>query len=231
MARRTTDGSSAPAVSDAAERYLEAIFYIEGEGETPRAARLAEWLDVSAPTIAAGVARLSRDGLIRTGPGRALELTPAGRDVAAGIVRRHRIAERWLTDVLKLDWLRADVEASRLAHAMSMDVADRLHVLIGRPATCPHGNAIPGVRGKRPPQRELASVPVGRRARLRRVSEVAEHEAPELLRFLAENGFTLGGRVDVAAADPGAGTITVRVAGRAVALSTEVARKIWVDAK
>lgn len=219
-----------PGVSDAAERYLEAIFYIEGEGEAVRAARLADWLGVSPPTIAAGIGRLVRDGLIRLGPGRTLELTKAGRAHAAGIVRRHRIAERWLTDVLGFDWLRADVEASRLEHAMSAEVADRLHELIGRPATCPHGNTIPGTDAKRGPEQELGRLAPGRSARLRRISEVAEREAPELLRFLADSGFTLGGRIQMVEASPGAGTVTVRVGGRRVSMSTEVARKIWVDA-
>lgn len=231
MPRRISPSpAGGPDVSNAVERYLEAIFYIDGEGEVVRASRLADWLGVSQPTVAAGIGRLVRDGLIRSGPGRALQLTAAGRAVAAAIVRRHRIAERWLTDVLRFDWLVADREASRLEHGMSMEVADRLHALIGRPSTCPHGNSIPGVGAKPRRERELAKLAPGEVAHLRRVSEVAEREAPDLLGFLSESGFTLGGKVEMVEASPGAGTVTVRVSGRRVSMSSEVARRIWVDA-
>jgi len=218
-------------VSEAASRYLEAIFYIEGEGETARPARLAEWLGVAQPTITAGLARLTRDGLIRMGPGRAVQFTPEGRRAAETIVRKHRIAERWLTDMLHLDWLEADIEASRLEHAMSVDLAERLYTLIGKPETCPHGNAIPGVaQTRRRAQRALASLQPGDTARLRRISEVAEHEAPDLLRFLSRSGFSLGGEIELIDASAGAGTVTVRVSGGSVSMSSEVAKKIWVDA-
>ena len=228
MPKRTRTGGEA-AISEAASRYLEAMFYIEGEGETPRPARLAEWLGVAQPTITSGLARLTRDGLVPMAAGRALQFTPEGRRVAETIVRKHRIAERWLTDMLKLDWLEADVEASRLEHALSTDVAERLYDLIGRPQTCPHGNAIPGVaQSRRRAERMLASLRPGEGARLRRISEVAEHEAPDLLRFLSQHGFTLGGTIEMLDTSPGAGTVTVHVSGGKVAMSTEVARKIWV---
>ena len=217
-------------VSDTVGGYLEAIFYIDAEGETVRASRVAEWLGVSQPTTAAAIQRMVRDGMVKVGAERELELTKKGRDFAASLVRRHRIAERWCVDVLKFDWLQADIEAGRLAHGMSAAVADRVHELLGKPATCPHGNSIPGVRAERPPERELASVQPGQAARLRRISEVAEHEAPDLLRFLGESGFTLNGRIEVLDASRGAGTRTVRVGGHRVSMSMTVARRIWVEA-
>ena len=110
-----------------------------------------------------------------------------------------------------------------------MDVANRLHALLGKPATCPHGNPIPGVNAERRPERMLATLRAGEHARLQRVSEVAEHDAPDLLRFLTEHGFTLGGRIEMLEASRGADTVTVKVAGRRVSLSNEVARKIWVE--
>jgi DtxR family Mn-dependent transcriptional regulator len=226
---KTADDAGAD-VSGTVGRYLEAIFYIDGEGEVVRASRLAEWLGVSQPTTGAAIQRMVRDGLLKMGPARELQLTKKGRQVAAGIVRRHRIAERWLADVLKFDWLQADIEASRLEHGMSMEVADRLHTLIGKPATCPHGNPIPGVVAERRPERMLAGLGPGESARLVRVSEVAEHDAPELLRFLTEHRFTLNGRVEMIEASRGAGTVTVAVGGRRVSMSNEVARRIWVAA-
>ncbi len=217
--------------SETIARYLEAIFYIDGEGEVVRAARLAEWLGVSQPTVAAALRRMARDGLIESSPSKELSLTTKGQRAAAAIVRKHRIAERWLVDALGFDWLTADEEASRLEHGLSLQVADRLHEMIGRPRTCPHGNQIPGAPtdGKR--ERALATLKVGERAPLRRISEVAEHEVPDLLRFLGENGFSLGGMVEVVEASRGAGTLTVRVRDDSrVSMSTEVARKIWVEA-
>ncbi|MFY9615887.1 MAG: metal-dependent transcriptional regulator [Candidatus Dormiibacterota bacterium] len=210
-------------------RYLEAIYYMEAEGETVRASRLADWLAVSQPTTSATLHRMVRDRLVRISPGKVVTLTAQGRDEAARIVRRHRIAERWLTDVIGLDWLQADEEAGRLEHALSDDVADRLHKLIGEPATCPHGNPIPGARGKAPRERALSKLEPGQRSRIRRVSEVAEREAPELLRFLDQSGLVLGAEVEAVAKSKGAGTQTVRAGGREVAMSMEVADKIWVE--
>jgi DtxR family Mn-dependent transcriptional regulator len=217
-------------LSEAIERYLEAIFYIDAEGMPVRGAHLAEWLSVAQPTAAAALQRMVKAGLVQFSPTKDVLLTPRGREQASGIVRRHRIAERWLTDVLKFDWLAADQEASRLEHALSDAVADRIFELIGRPTTCPHGNPIPGVDGARRPERALSSLGPGERARLVRISEVAEHEAPDLLSFLGENGFTLGGEMEVMDVSRGAGTVTVTVKDRPVAMSLEVAQKIWVDA-
>jgi DtxR family Mn-dependent transcriptional regulator len=232
---KATQAAAAPAeesrLSEAIERYLEAIFYIDAEGMPVRGAHLAEWLNVAQPTAAAALQRMVKAGLVHFSATKDVLLTPRGRELAGRIVRRHRIAERWLTDVLKFDWLSADLEASRLEHALSDAVADRIYELIGRPTTCPHGNPIPGAGGARRPERALASLVPGDRSRLVRISEVAEHEVPDLLHFLGENGFSLGGEMEVTGVSRGAGTITVTVAGRAVAMSLDVAQKIWVDAE
>ena len=218
-------------LSETVERYLEAIFYIDGEGEIVRAARLADWLNVSQPTVASAVQRLARAGLIQLNAQKEITLSPRGREMAATIVRKHRIAERWLVDVLGFDWLKADEEASRLEHGMSIEVANRLFDLIGAPRTCPHGNPIPGAEQDGRAARALVALQPGERARLRRISEVAEHETPDLLRFLGENGFSLGAELELVAVSRGAGTVTVRLGDRDVSMSVEVGRKIWVDAE
>lgn len=215
--------------SEAVSRYLEAVFYIDAEGETVRASRLAEWIGVSQATVAAAIRRMSDQDLVTISPQKEIALTADGREIAAEIVRRHRIAERWLTDVMGFDWLTADEEASRLEHALSGKVADRLHDLIGRPRTCPHGNPIPGEPLVPGSERSLASLAPGERSRVRRISEVAEHEVPDLLRFLGNHGFRLGVEVEAVELSRGAGTFTVRVGDEDVAMSVEVARKIWVD--
>jgi DtxR family Mn-dependent transcriptional regulator len=225
-AQELTDES----VSEAIERYLEAIFYIDAEGEMVRASHLAEWLGVAQPTAAGALQRMTKAGLIDTNASKGILLTRRGRRLASEIVRRHRIAERWLVDVLGFDWLAADQEASRLEHGMSSAVADRLYELIGRPATCPHGNPIPGADAKRPPERALSSLAPGDRAPLQRISEVAEHDVPDLLRFLGNHGFSLGGDIEMIELSRGAGTVTVKVGGQLVAMSIDVAGKIWVTA-
>lgn len=214
--------------SQTVNRYLESIYYMEAEGESVRASRLAEWLGVAQPTVGATLQRMVRDGLVQISPAKVVSLSPQGRRVAAAVVRRHRIAERWLTDVLGLDWLQADEEAGRLEHALSDEVSERLYRHIGEPLTCPHGNPIPGAPVAPGEERALRELGVGERAKVRRVSEVAEHEAPELLTFLASSGLGLGAEVRCTELNRGAGTQTVEVSGNPVALALEVAGKIWV---
>lgn len=218
-----------PGESQTVNRYLETIYYIDAEGEEVRAARLAEWLGLAQPTVAATLQRMVRDGLVAISSAKAVALTPRGREAAARVVRRHRIAERWLTDVLGLDWLQADEEAGRLEHALSDDLAERLFAHIGEPRTCPHGNPIPGAPSDGKAERRLRDLPVGEGSRVRRVSEVSERETPELLRFLATSGLGLGAAVECLEVNKGAGTQTVRVGGREVAMALEVAGKIWVE--
>ncbi len=215
--------------SEAVSRYLEAIYYINAEGDSVRASRLAEWLGVSQATVAAALRRMTENELVDISAQKEISLTSGGREIATEIVRRHRIAERWLTDVLGFDWLTADEEAARIEHALSGQVADRLHDLIGRPRTCPHGNPIPGAEPMPGAERSLVSLKAGEKSRVRRISEVAEHEVPDLLRFLGNHGFRLGVEVEAVELSRGAGTFTVRVGTEDVAMSVEVARKIWVD--
>src|SRR5919109_86289 len=135
--------------SEVIGRYLEAIHYMEAEGETARSARLADWLGVSRPTVTVALRRMTRDGMVRQNARKEIVLTEHGREAASAIVRRHRIMERWLTDTLGLDWVAADEEAARLEHAVSDRVEQRLYEALGRPSTCPHGNPIPGYAAQR----------------------------------------------------------------------------------
>jgi DtxR family Mn-dependent transcriptional regulator len=215
--------------SETTERYLEAIYYIEHEGEVPRPGRLAEWLGVSAPTVTVSLQRLARDGLIRIAGDRSVELTEGGAAAAATIVRRHRIVERWLTDVLGFDWATADLEAQSLTHGMSATVLDRIDESLGRPTTCPHGNVVPG---RTPPAGRrlirLVDLRDGDRARVARISEVAEHEAPQLLHLLDERGIVPGIEVGVESHSPGGWQLSA--AGAQVTVDPATARAIWVEA-
>src|SRR5712692_9369934 len=213
--------------SEVVSRYLEAIYYMWAEREPLRSARLADWLGVSRPTVAVGLRRMARDGLVRMNGRKEIELTDNGMRTAESIVRRHRIMERWLTDGLGLDWVTADAEAARLEHAVSELVEQRLYEVLGRPATCPHGNPIPGHSEPVAGEARLSSLSAGSRAGITRVSVVAEREAPPLLAYLYQRDLTPGREVSVLESDEVNNTLRVRVAERDVTLSHETASKVW----
>ena len=129
---------------DATEEYLEAILAIEEDGVVPLRARLVERLGLSAAAVSETVGRLSDNGFVKLHGDRSLHLTDTGRRLATTVVRRHRLAERLLTDVIGLEWEKVHREADRWEHAISSDVEEKLVELLGDPATCPHGNPSPG---------------------------------------------------------------------------------------
>jgi len=220
-------GANGSETSQVISRYLEAIYYMRAEGETVTNARLAEWLGVSRPTVTAGLRRMARDGLLRADAGKEVLLTAEGDTKAASIVRRHRIMERWLTDGLGLDWVTADTEAARLEHAVSEVVEQRLYEVLGRPATCPHGNPIPGHSQNSPGELMLSALKAGDSVTITRVSEVAEREAPLLLAYLHQRDLTPGRDVTVLETDEVGKTLRVRAGDRDVTLSYQTASKVW----
>jgi DtxR family transcriptional regulator, Mn-dependent transcriptional regulator len=129
---------------DTTEEYLETILEIEEEGVKPMRARLVERLGLSAAAVSETVGRLVDNGYAELLDDRSLKLTPKGRGLATTVVRRHRLAERLLTDVIGLEWEKVHREADRWEHAISADVEEKLVELLGDPSTCPHGNPIPG---------------------------------------------------------------------------------------
>jgi len=213
--------------SEVVSRYLEAIYYMWAEKEPLRSARLADWLGVSRPTVAIGLRRMTRDGLVTMNGRKEIELTATGMRAAESIVRRHRIMERWLTDALGLDWVTADAEAARLEHAVSEVVEQSLYEALGRPQTCPHGNPIPGHSEVLANERPISSLAAGDRASITRVSEVAEREAPPLLAYLHQRDLTPGREILVSEVDEVGRTLRVRMADREVTLSHETASKVW----
>jgi len=131
---------------DATEHYLETILALEEEDVVPLRARIVERLRLSAPAVSETVERLAEQGLVELHADRSLHLTDRGRRLATTVVRRHRLAERLLADVIGLEWEKVHREADRWEHAISADVEEKLVALLGDPATCPHGNPIPGSR-------------------------------------------------------------------------------------
>jgi DtxR family Mn-dependent transcriptional regulator len=130
---------------DTTEMYLRTIYELEEEGVVALRARIAERLGQSGPTVSQTVARMERDGLVHVADDRHLVLTDEGRREAIGVMRKHRLAERLLADVIGLDWEDLHIEACRWEHVMSEKVERRILALLEKPLVCPHGNPIPGL--------------------------------------------------------------------------------------
>jgi DtxR family Mn-dependent transcriptional regulator len=208
------------------EEYLETIYELQEEGVPAIQARLAERLGHAPPSVSEMIGRLRTEGFVEP-RGRSLVLTKKGHDRAESVVRKHRLAERLLTDVIGLEWHKTHLEACRWEHVISDDVEARLVVLLGNPSTCPHGNPIPGAKA---PDRELtvlaASQP-GDHVRLERVTEQVEVDM-ESLTYLDAHGFIPGTAAEVSdrAAD---GTLTLKLEDGTIELAPELAGQLFVE--
>jgi DtxR family Mn-dependent transcriptional regulator len=193
---------------DTTEEYLESILAIEEEGVVPMRARLVERLGLSAAAVSETIGRLSDHGFVELRGDRSLHLTDKGRSLATTVVRRHRLAERLLVDVIGLEWEKVHREAARWEHAISTDVEEKLVELLGDPATCPHGNPIPGSKnaGHAYSTVTLAQSPTGP-VIVRRVSERLETD-DDGLRLISAARLLPGCEATVI--DTREGTVTVK---------------------
>jgi DtxR family transcriptional regulator, Mn-dependent transcriptional regulator len=208
------------------EEYLEAIHELEEEGTQVIQARLADRLGHSAPAVSEMIRRLKTAGYL-TVEDRDVRLTDKGRVRAESVVRKHRLAERLLTDIIGLPWHKAHVEACRWEHVISDEVEERLVILLGNPQTCPHGNPIPG---SRPLARELvalSSLKGGEHVRLERVTEQVEINL-EALAYLSDNGFVPGVDARVASRAPD-GTLTLELGEHSIALGPALTGQLYVS--
>jgi DtxR family Mn-dependent transcriptional regulator len=210
------------------EEYLEAVLELDEDGVEVIQARLAERLGHSAPTVSETVRRLKEEGYV-TVDGRKVGLTEVGRAKAESVIRKHRLAERLLVDVIGLPWEKSHDEATRWEHVISDEVEQKLTVLLGNPATCPHGNPIPGVEAESPALRALHTIEVGEDVVLRRVSEQAEWDGVSLP-FLASHDLVPGAaiRVDSRNAD---GSLLIQGAGKTVDIDPILATRLYVSAR
>jgi DtxR family Mn-dependent transcriptional regulator len=212
------------------EEYLETMLALDEEGVPVIQARIAERLGRSAPSVSEMLDRLIVDGYVSR-DGRRLSLTESGRALAEKVVRKHRLAERLLVDVIGLEWHKVHREAGRWEHVISDDVEARLVELLGDPATCPHGNPIPGTHTPAPSVATwpLAEVAEGERVRLFRVSEEVELNLGSLT-LLDEGGFIPGAIARVGGRD-GEGNLVVTVEGEApIRVSRELSDRLFVGA-
>ena len=198
---------------DTTEMYLRTVYELEEEGVTPLRARIAERLRQSGPTVSQTVARVERDGLITVEGDRHLELTTEGRRQATSVMRKHRLAECLLIDVIGMEWEEVHIEACRWEHVMSDSVERRIAALLGAPTACPHGNPIPGLDelGELPTRSEgigalltleQAAARGSGEAVVRRISEQIQPDA-EVMRDLRTAGVQPGETVKLVAAGKG----------------------------
>jgi DtxR family transcriptional regulator, Mn-dependent transcriptional regulator len=211
---------------DATEEYLETILEIEEEGVTPIRARIVERLGLSAATVSEQVNRLVEQGYAELLDDRTLKLTDTGRALATSIVRRHRLAERLLVDVIGLEWEKVHREADRWEHAISADVEEKLVQLLGDPATCPHGNPIPGSSHRADTAGTVAlTLAKPGRVRVSRISEKIELD-DDALALLAGAQLVPGSTTTIVRSDA-KGVVVQSDAGERV-VPTDVARLTFV---
>ncbi|MFT4234569.1 MAG: metal-dependent transcriptional regulator [Microbacterium sp.] len=222
---------------DTTEMYLRTILDLEEEQIVPLRARISERLGHSGPTVSQTVARMERDGLVVVAEDRHLQLTDSGRRKATEVMRKHRLAERLLSDVVGLDWAFVHDEACRWEHVMSERVERRLVELLGYPTESPYGNPIPGLEGLGEetsadeervvglvPLLDEAGVPI--EATVRRLAESVQVDT-ELMQQLFEAGVVPGARGSFSCSD---GYVLVQIDGvdDGLELPTDIASHIWV---
>jgi DtxR family transcriptional regulator, Mn-dependent transcriptional regulator len=182
-------------VTVAEEEYLQTLFWLQEAGLPMTGANVARAMQLSPPTVHEMVGRLERDGYITRAGDKSISFTASGAEHAEGIVRRHRLIERFLTDVLGIPWDEVHEEAERLEHAMSPVLEERMLAAIGDAKTCPHGHPI--VSGGRIEGVPLADVQPGATVRILRL----ENEAEDLLHYLKDAGLEPGLEGTVASVD------------------------------
>jgi DtxR family transcriptional regulator, Mn-dependent transcriptional regulator len=217
---------STPEWHPAFEEYCEAIWELAEDDIAVIQARIAERLDVSRPAVSEMIRKLDAEGLVSTDGGK-ISLTPAGRNLAERVVRRHRLAERFITDILGLSWAVAHQEAGRWEHVMSVEVEQAMDALLGSPTTCPHGNPIPGSLYDEPDTTPLATIGVGSRFVVNRIPEELEF-TPGLLDFLEDAMVTPGTAGTVTALSPD-GTTTIEIDGNTIGIGAFASERILVS--
>ncbi len=213
----------------ASENLLKAILELNENGEEVIAARLAEFLQISSAAVSMALKRLQKKGHVRVSPKRSIHLTPEGFRSACDLVRRHRLVERLLTDILKMPWEGVHQEAEKLEHAISPELEKRLLEIFGKNGTCPHGSPFtPALH----PKRRLRGFPLAEasentRLRVVRIAELYEKET-EFLNSLAAMRLLPGCQLTLLRKTFD-GVLELRVGDRKTAFSNESGSRIWVE--
>jgi DtxR family Mn-dependent transcriptional regulator len=216
-----------PEYHPAFEEYCECIFELHEDELDVIQARVAERIGVSRPAVSEMIRRMEGEGLVTVAKG-TIRLTAKGEALAQQVVRRHRLAERFLTDVLGLSWADAHREAGKWEHVISGPVEEAMDRLLGSPTTCPHGNPIPGSEYVAPDAQRLVDLGIGDHFTVTRIPEELEF-TPGLLDFL-ESASILPGRAGTVTATAPDGTMTVEIEGRVVGVGAFASARILVTA-
>jgi len=210
---------------EATEQYLVTVYRLDREGPGVSTSGLAAELGVAPASVSGMLKKLALDGYLEHKARGEAKLTKRGLEVAVRVLRRHRLAECLLTDILGMPWDEVHPEACRLEHAISARVEERLIALLGNPQTCPHGHPIPPADLSEPvrPGLPLAAMEAGCGARVFGVAEV-----PEILRYLGEIGLRPGAELMLVEKAPLGGPVTIELGERRYAISLELARSIMV---
>jgi DtxR family transcriptional regulator, Mn-dependent transcriptional regulator len=217
-----------PEYHPAFEEYCEAIFELREDDVEVIQARIAERIGISRPAVSEMIRRMENEGLVEVEKG-GIRLTADGVDLAEQVVRRHRLAERFLTDILGLSWAEAHAEAGRWEHVISERVESAMVRVLKDPTTCPHGNPIPGSKYSAPDAVTLDQLPVGATFTVTRIPEELEF-APGMLEFLETSSLQPGRDGTITASSPD-GTTTVEVEGKHVGIGAFASTRILVTAR
>jgi DtxR family Mn-dependent transcriptional regulator len=207
------------------ENYLKAVAEAESEGETVIAATLVRWLAVSAPAVTMAIRRLKRDGLIRVAANGEIGLTRSGRAIADGLLNRHHLIERMLTEIFGMEWYKVHDEAEQLEHAVSDDFAKKLEEKLGVEVACPHGNRVGMDRPR--DRRERGWLPLDEATGTVQVASVFERDR-QLLEYLDGLGIRPGTRLKMLARNYDQ-TVSLQVGRNPVQLGRAAATKVWVS--
>lgn len=210
------------------EDYLGVIYTLARDGEPVIGRKLADWLEVSAPTVTATLQRMVRDGWVTMAHDKTIHLTEMGKRAAASVIRRHMLTELLLARVLGVPWSKVHAEADRLEHSLSAETTAAVENLVEDTRFCPHGNPLPGHEALTENLIPLLEAEVGRTYRLARVHEEIEQN-PDLLHFLEARHLMPGTPICVTAILPFNETVTVQAEGVETVLGMTIARHLWVD--
>ena len=224
-----TDAASVPSAK--VEDYLQSIYSLETEGERVISARLARWMRVTPPTAWATVRRMQHDELVSIDDKKTIRLTKHGRELAEKVARRHRLSERFLSDILGLGWAEAHDEAHHFEHGVTPMIEQRIFALLGNPTTCPHGSPIPGTGATLSPDLvPLDTLEVVDAAIVEFISEELEEDL-ELLRYLDRHDIRPGQPITIPEKVVSTGLIVIATERENVSLGLNVAGRIRVRPK
>ena len=210
------------------EDYLAIMFVMERDGEEIIAARLAESLEVSPPTVTVTLKRMERDGWIVVKGSRDIHLTELGCEAASSVIRRHMLTEWMLARMLKVPWSDVHSEAHAIEHSISDDIENKMRQNFDDPQLCPHGNPLPGYEYVTALWKPLTQLQAGEQVVIRRIHEMAESDS-DLMQYLEINGVIPGTKAEVYEVQPFNQTLTLSVDDQKVVLGFPAAQYIYVE--